>query len=320
MPVNLLDALTGSFVVVNLGSGGDADYDLPSSFLKTITLIEIDAGGNKSATSQRYYRKHLINSVVAGDKSPGEFKIRNYGACSGLREPHQEIIEQYGLQKFYETKSSQHVIPTTLPDILDPLGIDTVDLLKTDLEGLDFEVIKSCDHLLSNVLAIKCELRFQPFYQGEPHFHEVTQYLHERDFELIGLTPEYWKPLTENRKTHRDGRVVFADVFFLKRTEIIRGLPGDKKKISAAKQIIAASMSGHKSQAEWLLDQYRDLLAPEWITELKPIVMSKIERGIPRAIRSVFSWPAVKIKSLARSRNPKNSGSVFDFSHVASAD
>ena len=106
----------------------------------------------------------------------------------------------------------------------------------------------------------------------------------------------------------------------MKKADVVRGFSDDKKKISAAKQIIVASMSGKKSHAEWLLDQYGDLLPPEWMTELKPIVMTGIKHGISPVIRSVFSWPAMIIKSLAKSRNPKKPGPVFDFSHVASAD
>ena len=47
METKLKESLSGSFVVVNLGAGGDSDYNLPLSFLKTITLIEADGGSQQ---------------------------------------------------------------------------------------------------------------------------------------------------------------------------------------------------------------------------------------------------------------------------------
>lgn len=320
MAVNLYDALAGSFVVVNLGSAGDFDYDLPESLLQTVTLIEIDGAKNASESSERYFRKHTIYDVVAGSNAPGIFTVRNFKPCSSFYAPRPEMIKEYGLEKFYEARSSQTVSPTTLPEILDRLKIGSVDLLKTDLEGLDFEILKSCDPLLSGVLAIKSELRFQPFYQGEPYFHEVVQYLHHRDFELIGLKPEYWKPVTRNRKNHRDGRIVFADVFFIKKPGLVMDLPDNVRAISAAKQILIASMSGKKSHAEWLLGLYGNILPKEWISVLSPATLPHDDRIFGAILKRLIFFLRSFPKKVGKLKNHQSQDRAFDFSHISSGD
>lgn len=320
MSVNLQEALAGSFVVVNLGSGGDQDYDLPLSLLKTITLLEIDGGKNASDTKKQYYKKHTIYDVVAGNKSPGVFTVRHFGACSSLYQPRPEIITEYGLQNFYQTRSVQNIVPVTLPETLDSLKIDSVDFLKTDLEGADYEVIKSCESYIDKILAIKCELRFQPFYEGEPYFHEVAEYLHQHHFELIGLKPEYWKPVTAHRNDHRGGRAVFADALFFKKPEAVRQYPEPIGSLSAAKQIVIACMSDKKSHAEWLLEQYRNLFPDLWMEELRLLVTPSKTDGVSGVMKEVIAIPSKFSRYIRTLIKRNNKNAAFDFSHVASGD
>ena len=101
----------------------------------------------------------------------------------------------------------------SLSTILTEFGLSSVDFLKTDLEGVDFEVIQSLQEKLERVLFIDAELRFQPFFAGEPDYHEVASFLYARGFELVSLSPAYWKPKTKHRKfssgwSHRLGRLL----------------------------------------------------------------------------------------------------------------
>jgi hypothetical protein len=321
MSTNLRESVSGSFVVVNLGAGGDSDYDLPLPFLKTMTLIEADAGSQPIATSNKYYRKHTVRGIIAGNKIPRRFTRRKYWGCSSIYEPRQELIGQYGLEEHFKTEASEEVVPVTLPEILKDCGLGSIDYLKTDLEGVDFEVIQSCEDIIGRMLAVKCELRFQPFYHGEPFFHEVVNYLHQFDFELIGLKPAYWKPVTAHVKDHRDGRVAFVDCLFFKRVEAVRSFSKDVVPLAAAKQVIIAAMSGKKSYAEWLLEQYRDLLPRQWQEEIASLV-------VPHPVSRYFTelvkhFGFLSVKTLRRLRNRiRNRKGVkgLDDSYVASGE
>ena len=318
MESDLMTALSGSFVVVNFGAGGDVDYNLPLSFLKTMTLIEADGGRQPIHTNDQYHNKYTVHDIIAGNKIPQRFTLRKYWGCSSIYEPKQDLIRQYGLEDYFEAESFKDIVPITLPEILNDYGLGSVDYLKTDLEGVDFEVIKSCENYMDQILAIKCELRFQPFYHGEPFFHEVVDYLGQFDFELIGLKPVYWKPVTAHRKDHRDGRVVFADCLFLKKVDVVRRLSKDKVALAAAKQVIIAAMSRKKCYAEWLLDQYRDILPEKWQEEVGALVVPRPLHGRIEQVLKGFALVSSRIKQrIRRTMRDRQGEKRFDGSYVA---
>jgi hypothetical protein len=318
---NLTSALTGSFVIVNLGAGGDSDYNLPLPFLKTITLVEADGGTQRIDTSNRYHEKYTVRDIVAGNKIQRCFTLRKYWGCSSIYEPRQELIKQYGLEEYFEEEAHEDVVPTTIPEILSNHSLESIDYLKTDLEGVDFEVIKSCEGIMGRILALKCELRFQPFFHGEPFFHEVAEYLHRFDFELIGLKPAYWKPVTAHVKNHHDGRVAFVDCLFFKRPEAVRLFSKDVLPLAAAKQVIIAAMSGKKSYAEWLLEQYRDLIPKQWQGEMVSLVTPHpLSRKIEKRTRPFSVLRAKVIRGLRKITSKQVRQKRFNHSYAVPGD
>jgi len=201
----------------------------------------------------------------------------------------------YGLERYYNPVATTTVECKTLPTLLQDFGIAAIDFLKTDLEGLDFEVLQSCESLLPRIAAIQCELRLQPFYEGESYFHEAAAYLTERGFELVALKPEFWKPKTTRNRNHKDGRTVWADCLFLRATGMTL--------LDYAKQIVILSMIGRRGYAEHVLESNRDALPAEWIGELESLVKPR------RTLRETAIW-----KVLRRIRNALSS---FDLSHIA---
>jgi hypothetical protein len=314
METNLLTALSGSFVIVNLGAGGDADYNLPSTLLRTITLIEADAGRQPIGTTNQYHKRHTVHDIIAGDNRPRRFTLRKFWGCSSLYEPREELISLYGLEDYFEAESIQDVVPITLSEIMRNYGLGAIDYLKTDLEGADFEVIKSCEDFLGQILAIKCELRFQPFYHGEPFFHEVVDYLRLRDFELVGLKPAYWKPVTAHGKDHRDGRVVFADCLFFKSVDAVKRMSKEIVSLAAAKQVIIAVMSSKKCYGEWLIDQYRDILPENWRKEIGSLVIPRPINGRVLELIKYFASLSARISQRLRRRKDEKR---FDDSYAA---
>ena len=108
-----------------------------------------------------------------------------FSGCSSLLPPNEDLIKLYNLEKYFAIRSISEVDCEPISDLVGELGIDNIDFLKLDLEGLDFEVIKSLGQLIEGILFIQCELRFQPFYLNEPYFHEVVSYLYAHEFELL---------------------------------------------------------------------------------------------------------------------------------------
>ena len=287
--MSLYDELADNFVVVNLGAAADSDFPLPLRAKQVVTLLELDAGDVEARSSGSFARKISLNRAVAGTTGTRVFRRRACWGASSLLESRSEVVRAFGLAHLDRVVSTETVTTTTLPEILKEEHLSSVDFLKTDLEGMDFDVIRSCEHLLPNLLALKCELRFQPYFQGEPFFHEVTSYLHQHGFELMNMVPEYWKHRCEHRDEHKDGQLVWADCVFMKRpTELPTDLRNPPS-IAIAKLIILASMLGHRSYAEWLSEEHSGLLDGGWQQDLRPYT-TPVRRSFWQALNmTVFS-------------------------------
>ncbi|MEI6223051.1 MAG: FkbM family methyltransferase [bacterium] len=298
---SLAKALRGNFTIINLGAAGDNDYNLPQKIRRSLTVFEIDAA-TKSRTGNNYYQRYAITNIVAGSKGRRKLFVHRNPQNTSLLPPRPELIVQYGLENDYTLEEEKEVECTTIPEILQQHQITHCDYLKTDIEGVDFEVLKNMGESLRNVLVISSELRFQPFYQGEPYFHEVVAYLHDQGFEIIGMDAEYWRPKTPNWRRHIDGRITYCDAVFFKKSDFIRNLTAQERPLLWAKQIVLACMLGQKSHAEYILMGCQNELPAEWIPELKALATPRfgtfVMRTIMMAIRYVLRFSTRKRHSI----------------------
>lgn len=78
-------------------------------------------------------------------------------------------------------------VPTiTLDDWAKKQGIDHVDLLWLDLQGLELAVLKSSPSVLKTVRAILTEVEFVEAYAGQPQYSQVKAWLESQGFTMIG--------------------------------------------------------------------------------------------------------------------------------------
>ncbi len=257
-----------AFTVVNLGSGGDAPFPLPAWARPESTLVEIDAADRPAAGTGNFERRLTLTDIVAGGSGIREFTTRSFVSVSGLLEPKAELVEKYALQQYFEVVDRKLVRTRTLPSMLSEHGVGHVDLLKTDLEGLDLEVLLACGRYLDRAYCVQCELRFEPFFEGEPAFHEALAALHARGFELLSLSTETWQPATPYRATlvhARDGQAAWADCI------LIRHLAPDDL-IGRARQVVLLSGLGQRAVAAYLLGSIADRITPLQRERLEPLV------------------------------------------------
>lgn len=81
--------------------------------------------------------------------------------------------------------------PVIVPEYLKSQGVTSVDFLKIDVDGKDFDILQSFDRALAElgVLGVGIEVRFW----GSPEetdgaFHNVDRFLKAQDFELFNLS------------------------------------------------------------------------------------------------------------------------------------
>lgn len=269
---SLGEALKDNFTIFNLGCIGDHDYRLPRNIVNGITLVEVDAEGGAQTQSQ-YHRKIQITAPIAGTSGKHTF-VRNTfaGTCSLLR-PRPGKVEALGMQQYFNEVSAVEMECETIPDLLKRERIATLDFLKTDVEGLDSAIIQSCQEYFGRTLAFQAELRFDPFYETEPCFHETVSLLAAHGYEVLDIIHiDRWKYQTPNWKWQLEGRAVWADFLFFLKPEKLAANFGAEAPLAIAKQIILASMLGKKNYGEFLLHRFDAMLPEEWKKDLRCLV------------------------------------------------
>jgi FkbM family methyltransferase len=114
----------------------------------------------------------------------------------------QEYRERAGKNREkYETRETVNIQQVRLDDKL-----NHVDIIKLDLQGYELAALKGAEGLLSNSAAILTEVEFIPYYDNQPLFNDIHEYMNEKNFNLYFIYHGYIEP---------DGRLPTADVLYL---------------------------------------------------------------------------------------------------------
>ena len=291
------------FTVVNLGSGGDAAFPLPRWAGPGSTIVELDAADSPGVSDSAFERRVTLTEVVAGSEGTGTFTTRAFVSVSGLLEPKPELVAKYGVQREYVVVDRARVTTRTLAALLAQQGVTHVDLLKTDLEGLDLDVLMSCGGLLDDALCIRCELRIEPFYEGEPKLHDALAALDERGFDLQSMITETWQPAAPHRErlvVRHDGQTVWGDCILLKRLA-----PDDVA--GHARQVVLLSGLAQRSVAGWILGTIAERVPSRWHELLTPLVTPPPSVSRPRRVLRAARHRARELRA-ARQRRSSASG------------
>ena len=262
------ELLTGKLIVCDLGSSNSNGWRSLGGIRCAATFVEVDAVSGSSTSSRQWHKHIALRTAVGGRSEARPFYRRRYAPCSSFLKADPKLIEGYGLDSFYHTEEVLQLKCDTLPAVLESRGIPWVDFLKTDLEGLDYDVLVASERLLNKTLVLQSELRFQPFYEGEPPFSTVVDYLAGRGFELINLSPETWKYRTKHSAYMRDGRLVWADTIFFLRPELVIARFGLDAGIAFVKQVVLAMALGLNNYAEYIYEQHKSLIPESVRAEL----------------------------------------------------
>ena len=67
--------------------------------------------------------------------------------------------------------------------------IESIDLLKTDVQGYDLKVFQGAGRMFetARIHAVLCEVNFHKLYDGQCSFEEIYAYLKDRGFRLSGF-------------------------------------------------------------------------------------------------------------------------------------
>ncbi len=154
-----------------------------------------------SEQAQAYTGVHLWNCAVGA--APGEqvlFENTNTDMNSFLP------LSSAG---WGQVKGESLVKMTTIDDFLKTNGIQRVDILKSDTQGYDYEVLKGAEETIraNKIGLIYFEFIFSDMYETLPPFDRVFRHLIDRNFALVSMYDFH----------HQNELASFADILFVNR-------------------------------------------------------------------------------------------------------
>lgn len=145
----------------------------------------------------------VVSAALSDKNGEAQFEINRSEASSSLL-PIDPRNTAWFSRDLRVARSVQ--VPTmTLPALMEEQGLQTVDLLKLDLQGAERFVLTGGETVLDRVRVIYTEIFFEQLYTGAWLFSEMNEFLAGRGFKLCGLS---------NIVHARDGDLVQANATF----------------------------------------------------------------------------------------------------------
>lgn len=170
--------------------------------------VVVDAGANTGQTLERMletFHRPVIHAFEPGPSTFLELRSRigkqrgihlndcALGAQTGIgdlienSEPEMSSLLEPGPDAYGRVTRRVPVRIETLDDYCSQNGVDRVDILKSDTQGFDLQVLRGAQGLLDNdrVGLVFIEINFGAMYKGQSRFDEIYAFLTDRAFELV---------------------------------------------------------------------------------------------------------------------------------------
>jgi FkbM family methyltransferase len=175
----------------------------------------IDAGANRGAFTDAFLQLHQPERIVLVEAIPDlAFKlIEKYSSDSRISVVGAALSDSNGEAPFEINRSeasssllaidprnsawfgrdlsvaSSITVPTmTLGELMAREQLESVDLLKLDLQGAERLVLTGAEQALSRIEVLYTEVFFERLYSGAWLFGEMNEFLSARGFKLCGLS------------------------------------------------------------------------------------------------------------------------------------
>lgn len=130
-----------------------------------------------------------MNLAVGGEKGFVEFHESVGGQSSSVLCPNIEELDPFFNRGDFVTHRKYLVPVTTMDSFVDENALDSIQILKLDVEGFELQVLKGAEALLKSgkVELVYSEIAFSRYWNGAVLFHELSSFLAGMGYELFGL-------------------------------------------------------------------------------------------------------------------------------------
>ncbi|MBZ9848227.1 FkbM family methyltransferase [Mesorhizobium sp. CA14] len=156
----------------------------------------------------------VVEKALTNASGKQTLYIAAASGCSSLREPNFDILQHYSIGWIFRTIGTQEVECTRYDELARTIGLPPPDVIKIDVQGLEYEVLTGFGDLLGECLAIELETHIVPIYRGQKLVGDLVALLWDWGFSLrqIKQVPNF------------DGDAIEFDALFSKRRDKLGSL------------------------------------------------------------------------------------------------
>lgn len=106
--------------------------------------------------------------------------------CTSLLKPDAPWLRRFAFHEMFQVLDEQSINVVSLGDIIEFKDLD-LDILKSDSQGLELEILKGAGGLLDRAIYVETESGFTPNYINESTQAQVDEYMRSKGFLLFDL-------------------------------------------------------------------------------------------------------------------------------------
>ena len=106
-------------------------------------------------------------------------------------------------------------------------SLPAADFLKIDTQGSELDILRGAEQSLKAAAMVELEVEFVEVYKGQPLFHDVSQFMADRGFELLYLN----RFMEHRRQVYQGpsrGQMIFGDALFGRREDTVADWSDEK--------------------------------------------------------------------------------------------
>ena len=163
-------------------------------------------------------------TAISGARGRRPFYLTRHPMCASLYRPNEDLLRLY---QNFEVAYLERVVELdtiSLDDFARDYGVESIDFIKIDIQGAEYEVFAGAKRALQDVVAIVSEVEFIPHYVGQKLFGDICQLLGDDTLmfhKFLGLEGRTLRPVVMNNNLDFASQHIWSDAMFIRHVQTI---------------------------------------------------------------------------------------------------
>jgi FkbM family methyltransferase len=206
--------LVSDIGIIDVGSFNRKSI-LSPDLQKVVSLHTFDI--NVNAEEYRYYNSHIHYDSLASDKrGESDFYLTRKRECSSLFKPNAKVVSHFRHAERFDVQKTVRVKTDTLDNLI--VGSrDSIDFLKLDAQGSEFNILKGSKSILKSISLVQCEVSLLEIYESSPSYYVIAEFMDQNGFMPVDASLVAWNSFELGNSSYYDGITAFGDILFVKK-------------------------------------------------------------------------------------------------------